>query len=349
MSELSTQDYKLLNYIMNANQSHEGWQSLLNIFLEHFKLSKINIFMLDSEFNILFQEWSGIPLTPSEIAGYVNNTSIAACSHKNTRNNSHKARYTIDHTLHQDHLGHVLIKFQRDNIHTPFTQNEEKRFTHMSKFLKKAIELRIKFSDQDKNELRIKSILNKLRLPASYLDEFGDIIAHNNAMEKFIKFQNSLKIEDKKIVLSNKKHNHLLVHSISNSMKNSEEIESSLDSNAYSVAVRSNGENFTIGACKLAEKSADGETLSGALLYVVSPDFLQPIKPSQLKILFGLTEAEAQVCSLFAKNMTLKEIAIQENKSANTVREQLQSCYLKTNTKKQLELINLLSSLPLDN
>ena len=95
MSELCTQDYKLLNYIMDANQSQEGWQSLLNNFLEHFELSKINLFMLDSEFNILFQEWSGMPLTVSEIEGYVNNTSIAVCSHKNTRNNSHKARYAM--------------------------------------------------------------------------------------------------------------------------------------------------------------------------------------------------------------------------------------------------------------
>jgi DNA-binding CsgD family transcriptional regulator len=84
-------------------------------------------------------------------------------------------------------------------------------------------------------------------------------------------------------------------------------------------------------------------------MYVVSPEFLTPVNKDQLKSLFALTEAESHVCSLFAQNKPLKEIAVLEGKSVNTVREQLQNSYVKTNTKNQLELINLLASLPVTN
>ena len=69
------------------------------------------------------------------------------------------------------------------------TIEEENRFTQMSKYLSKAIELRVKFSDQDKNDLRLKSVLNKLRLPVSAVNEFGEIVAHNNAMVNFLQHQ----------------------------------------------------------------------------------------------------------------------------------------------------------------
>jgi DNA-binding CsgD family transcriptional regulator len=239
-----------------------------------------------------------------------------------------------------------MVTFQRGEEHGPFTVEEEGRFTQVSKYLSKAVELRVKISGQDKNDLRLKSVLNKLRLPVTAVNEFGDIVAHNDAMLGFLQSQDALIIEGSHLALFNDGYNKKLKHAIVKSVAQSKDFESSVDSDSSIITVNKGGNSFVIGTCELSDKTAGTDQFSGALLYVVSPDLLKPISAEQLQRIFLFTNAESVVCSLFAQNMSLKEIAIQENKSVNTVREQLQNCYVKTHTKNQLELVNLLSGLP---
>lgn len=374
MSELSTQDYPLLDYLMDANRIPEGWQSLLDKFLEHFNLRHINLYMIDSKFNVLFQEWGGVQPSVAALKEYieeifphdkVHQTMLVSPECKWITGNfepyqsmlnampkfhewtgTHNFPYTTGCVLYRGQQGQVQVTFQRGKEHGPFTIEEENRFTSMSKYLAKAVELRVKIADQDKNDLRLKSVLNKLRLPVTAVNEFGDIVAHNDAMLGFLQSQDVLKIEGAQLVLSQDADNQKLKHAIVKSVANAKALESPFDADSSMISVKKGNEGFVVGACELSEKTEGEEQFSGALLYVVSPDLLQPIKPSQLRNLFGLTEAEALVCSLFAQNMTLKQIAAQESKSVNTVREQLQNCYVKTNTNTQLELMNLLSGLP---
>jgi DNA-binding CsgD family transcriptional regulator len=374
MSELSTQDYPLLDYLMDANRIPEGWQSLLDKCLEHFNLRLINLYMIDSKFNMLFQEWSGAQPSIEHGKWYieeilpqdkVSQTMMMSPECKwitgnfepyqsmlNAMPNYHEwidktnLPYTTACVLYRGQQGQVMVACQRGKEHGPFTLEEENRFTSMSKYLAKAVELRVKIADQDKNDLRLKSVLNKLRLPVTAVNEFGDIVAHNDAMLGFLQSQDVLTIEGAQLALSHDADNQKLKHAIVKSVANAKELESSFDGDSSMISVEKGDNRFVVGACELSEKTDGEEQFSGALLYVVSPDLLQPIQPSQLRNLFGLTEAEALVCSLFAQNMTLKQIAAQESKSVNTVREQLQNCYVKTNTNTQLELMNLLSGLP---
>jgi DNA-binding CsgD family transcriptional regulator len=375
MSELASQDILLLDYLMDANCTSTGWQSLLDKFLDHFNLRHINLYMVDSKFNVLFQEWSGAQPTVQAIKHYmddifphdkVHQTMLMSPEcHWVTGNfepyqtmlnempgfhdwaKDYNFPYTTGCVLYRSPQGQVQVTFQRGFEHGPFTLEEEERFTQMSRYLSKAIELRIRIADQDKNDLRLKSILNKMRLPVSAVNEFGDIVAHNDSMIGFLQSQSLLKIDDNQLKLIHDDANQMLKHAIVKSVANSKNLESSFDSDSSMIKVSGEEVEFIVGACELSE-GADDDSFSGALLYVVSPEFCKSIKADQLKSLFGLTEAEAQVCSAFANNMTLKEIAVQEGKSVNTVREQLQNCYAKTNTKSQLELINLLASLPVE-
>jgi DNA-binding CsgD family transcriptional regulator/PAS domain-containing protein len=377
MSDLTIKDIPLIEHIMDANRIPEGWQALLNEFLNHFNLKHINLYMLDSKFNILFQEWSGVQPTVQAIKEYMDNyfsdnklhqTMLISpeCKwitgnfepYQTMLNNmpgyykwaaENNFSYTTGCVLYRGQQGQIHVTFQRGEEQGPFTIEEENRFTLMSKYLSKAIELRVKFSDQDKNDLRLRSVLNKLRLPVSALNEFGSIIAHNNAMVDFLKYQDVLKIDKNQLRLSNNEHDKLMKQSIVKSVAYAKNIASTFNTDPSMIEVNVRNENFTIGTCGLSEKEDGGDRFVGALLYVVSPDLIKPASRSKIKNLFNLTNAEAQVCYFFAQNIPLKQIAFQESKSINTVREQLQNCYVKTNTANQLELINLLASLPLEN
>jgi DNA-binding CsgD family transcriptional regulator len=377
VSDLTIKDIPLIEHIMDANRIPEGWQALLNEFLNHFNLRHINLYMLDSKFNVLFQEWSGIQPTVQAIKEYMDNyfsddkvhqTMLMSpeCKwitgnfepYQTLLNNmpgyykwaaENNFPYTTGCVLYRGQQGQVQVTFQRGEEQGPFTIEEENRFTQISKYLSKAIELRVKFSDQDKNDLRLKSVLNKLRLPVSAINEFGEIVAHNNAMVNFLQYQDVLKLDKNQLRLSSNEHDKLMKQSIVKSVANAKNMESAFDADSSMVEVHVKNENFTIGTCELSEKEDGGDRFVGALLYVVSPDLIKPASKAQIKRLFNLTNAEAQVCYLFARNIPLKQIAFQESKSVNTVREQLQNCYVKTNTANQLELINLLASLPLEN
>lgn len=374
MTDLSTQDYPLLDYLMDANRAAEGWQSLLDKFLEHFNLRHINLYMVDSKSNVLFQERSGVQPSISALKDYLENiihqdkihqTILVSpeCTWVTGNLEPYQSmlnamplykKWTVDYNLpyttgcvlYRGHQGQCQVTFQRGIEHGPFTQEEEKRFTKVSTYLAKAVQLRVKITDQGKNNLRLKSVLNKFRLPVTAVNEFGDIIAHNDAMATFLQTQSTLRIENSQLVLSNSESDRLLKHSMMKSIAKYKTFESMFDAQSRVVNVSIDGRKFAVGSCELTERSTEGDHFSGALLYVVSPELQQAIKPSQLKVLFGFTVAEALVCSLFAQNMTLKEIAALESKSVNTVREQLQNCYLKTNTGNQLELMSLLSVLP---
>ncbi|WP_091754882.1 helix-turn-helix transcriptional regulator [Methylobacterium sp. ap11] len=81
------------------------------------------------------------------------------------------------------------------------------------------------------------------------------------------------------------------------------------------------------------------------LLILVDLDFEREIETSSLKIIFGLTEAEARLAKFISKGYTPSEIATDLNLSIATIRTQLASIYNKTRTRRQAELVSLVNKL----
>jgi len=64
---------------------------------------------------------------------------------------------------------------------------------------------------------------------------------------------------------------------------------------------------------------------------------------AQMRSLYGLTQAEAEICRLVIQGMTGKEIARRRNVSYETVKSQVRSVLSKTKCKRRTELIKLCS------
>lgn len=82
---------------------------------------------------------------------------------------------------------------------------------------------------------------------------------------------------------------------------------------------------------------------AAAVLYCVSPAQGHGIKRQMLRTLFGLTPAEARLALELTRSADLQQAAEQLNLSANTVKSQLRAVFRKTNTRRQQELVRLLS------
>ena len=76
---------------------------------------------------------------------------------------------------------------------------------------------------------------------------------------------------------------------------------------------------------------------------IVALEILGPtaLPAARLRSLFGLSEAEAQLVGALVDGLTLKEIAARRGVAVTTVRSQLRSVFLKTETERQADLVAL--------
>jgi DNA-binding CsgD family transcriptional regulator len=89
--------------------------------------------------------------------------------------------------------------------------------------------------------------------------------------------------------------------------------------------------------------SASGTPTS--LVIIVDPEDCPPLTRNAFRELFGLTDAEIHVAASLMCGYSPVQIAKSQNKCLGTVRQQLKSIYAKTQTKRQSELVALLSRL----
>ena len=88
--------------------------------------------------------------------------------------------------------------------------------------------------------------------------------------------------------------------------------------------------------------TAPAEGPCSVLVLIDLEDVPQP-RPHVLRMIFGLTETEANVAAAIARGDTPSEIAEARGISLATVRSQLASIYTKTAARRQSELVSLLA------
>lgn len=377
MTALCAQDLPLVDLILDANYHEDGWHKLLDRLRTHFNLKSSNLYLVDfKNFTMFFQDTSGEMLPPAALQEYAVKfypidpvhrvmLSSPACTWVTSNFEPYRTQltsmpehlewvkkydvpYTTGCVLYRKGTSVCAMMFQRSYELGEFSVEEEERFSAISQYIAKAINVRIRMLMAAKDDVRLSSVLNAIKLPVAATNEFGEVIAQNRLMTDLLASQNYLsKDEHSRLVLKNADANRLLNYSVIQSVSKAKSNEVGYVTDIIECNAEKGSAPFYIGTSELIERSDDnGEVFAGSMIYVASSKFVKPVDEDQLISLFGLTPAEARSCSLFSANLSLKEIARQEDKSVNTVREQIQNAYVKTGVRNQIELINLLASLP---
>ena len=84
-----------------------------------------------------------------------------------------------------------------------------------------------------------------------------------------------------------------------------------------------------------------------AALFVIPTTKQSQMPRDALVLLYDLTPAEVRVCEMITRGEPPREIAIMLGVSVNTVRSHLARVFDKTGTKRQVDLVSLVSSLTL--
>lgn len=372
---VAEQDMHLIEMLFVANQAAQGWQEFLDEFTRHFNLKNSHLYIVHKENkNLRFQDWSGIRPSDQDLMSYVEkyvyddpyqDMILSSPPGKFYSSNLHVEQEVLEKSLMysgwavpQGIIGAAagiifsegdwlaILHSNRGEGSDNYSQSELNRLTAFVPYVEKALKLRIELAEGKNDQPESESLLNKFSLPVILFNEFSEPVAYNKKISELQQKNPALEITlGQSISLGDEQLDWNFYLNITEAITSAK--GRSIGYGYKTVAMTDSKTQYFIGVEPIVETDLDSsDVFVGVIAYWVGGESL--ISAEKLQGLFDLTDAESQVCAYFINGMPLKDIASLRNKSINTIREQLQSCYKKTHCKNQLELMNLLASIPSD-
>ncbi|MHA1597557.1 MAG: helix-turn-helix transcriptional regulator, partial [Alphaproteobacteria bacterium] len=114
------------------------------------------------------------------------------------------------------------------------------------------------------------------------------------------------------------------------------------------VLRKSGGQDFLLDVSPLKDSLNElGEKFMGALVLVVDPENRKVISTCGIDLLFGLSKAEANVCDLLVEGRSTEDMAEIRDVSIETIRSQVKSVLMKTNSSNRSDVLRKAISLNL--
>ncbi|GLQ33069.1 helix-turn-helix transcriptional regulator [Litoribrevibacter albus] len=372
MKQIHPGDAFLLGYLLEVNQTADGWQRFMEALVEHFGLRSSTLMVINPRtLAVRFHVDGGTQTSPEYAESYIEkyvytdvlmNTVISNPSNQFLATNllpESLAAYQCASQLEwADPQGigdsaaacvfsegdwSCILFNNRRKVQGPYKEEEIQRLNALLPFVEKAVQSSFLLNQRSQDQLRARSLVNNFRIPVVVLTEYGEVWAMNDSMKEIVDNSSDLYIEHKNLRLRQPDKDKQLTTGIVQAIKRATGFEMRVEQ-AEKILVN---EHITLGFQELREyDELTGDVFLGALVFAFSSNLIRPMPPNRLKELFGLTPTEAQVCHLLSDGYGIKSIAMVEDKSVSTVREQVNNIFQKTGTTSQVSLINLLASLP---
>lgn len=348
--QVSTRDVFLLQKLLDANRLPSGWQDFFQIFRQHFELYSCDLNLLP----VVSEPVDAVSLQSSESL----NCSIGEDLQSRDALVPDSLEYDQWQLAKNDAVYQAAIKIKVN--HHSFSFHHSKllvdgnyqvealnRIDAFLPYIVKALITKISLLENKQGKLKTQALLNKLRFPVALINVSGKLLAINNLMQQLISHNSVLALTDGAILLVSEMEENIqpCSGSLLSENFNSRLITAHHGLPAYRLVSERLEGNVNSSKSPLIDDSLPDD-FSGCLVYAVSSQMLLAASIEKIQSLFNLTYSESVCCHLLSQGFSIKEIAQKEEKSINTVREQLHSSYKKTRTTNQLELINILASLP---
>lgn len=367
------EDQVLLEKLFDANKSITGWVDFCQSFYEHFNLRSVHLYLLNTQtYANRFQETAGKMPTEQDYKRYAETyihhdpfqdffissppgqfyASNLVPIDQEIRNSRMAIEWAVPQGLEYGCAAIIYLEKEwacvlhtTRNIEQPaYSEEEVGRMNAFIPYLEKAIRQRIQIAELTPiNKHHLTATLNALKFPSILFNEFGEVVSLNQKMSQFLDSQSQLKVIDNHVSLNNPEDSESLSLAITQTTSLAKGLD--LDYANDPIPLEHNSD-ISINFCEILEQGEQGDFFVGALLYIFDKNQINSPEIENLKSIFGFTQAEAQVAKLICEGLPPGSIANELKKSVETVREQLSTCYQKTKTKGQVELINLLMSLP---
>ena len=245
----------------------------------------------------------------------------------------------------QDHTVQFLVQRTKQAGH--FTRDETDFVNRLVPHIQNAIELRHKMESMRAVEKSVAALNDRFSQPFALLDENMNVCFISEIMVEAIEQSRGLKLNADKLLIKNPDENAKLYRLLQQ-----------CSATACGKGV-GNGAVMTINAdyhdrlCLKVmpfplqlDNSFSFSRRAFVVVFLSADSLFFSLAGEQLAVQYQLTERERQLAALLCKGLSLEQIAQCNGVKTSTLRKQLKSIYVKTNTHRQGELIvTLLNSL----
>jgi DNA-binding CsgD family transcriptional regulator len=232
------------------------------------------------------------------------------------------------------------VSLFREESGSSFNASELEILQFLSPHMRRAFNLHFEFSGMKALSLGLQKSLDMLTTGVIFFDAQGEIAYMNRTASTIVSQRNGLLATHRGLSAEAPTESALLINTILEAVSRSNGIGISRQ---VSIQVsRRARPALQIAISPIRDQAIDASNPVAAVALITDP--LLRHRPSQdiLRSLFGLTPAECRVALLLGDGHSPREISQMVGVSFNTVRSQIRSIFLKTDVKRQGELIRLL-------
>ena len=258
-----------------------------------------------------------------------------------------KVHYHIGAIIFRDSARLAMLDMQRPLEAGPFETHELEQIKIFEPHLRRALVINQKFWDVLANPAAATTVLDNLEIGVIFLDEKARPVYLNRKAEDLTKSGEGVVLRPDGLsaeLPEQAKSLQLLAY---------ESVQTGLGKGlspggVMRVGILPEAPHQVLITPFRTEKNDLG--LTGfricAAVFISSPSQRHAVSVESLKNMFELTTAEARLVSELANGLTLEEIADKFDITKNTARDQLKSIFSKVNTRRQTDLINLVTTSP---
>ena len=258
--------------------------------------------------------------------------------------------YRVAGRLNSTHAWHDHITFQYIDNRGPVTRKELDYANLFIPHFAKSVELGRKFAILKARFNALLGALDHYLIGTIITTQNGIILLANAEADRIFDRKDGLAKDDQgRISLPDGNSAELLsLIAKASATANGEGMDTE---QIMSITRRSGLDSYVLSICPLrdAENTLENN-FRGAIIYVTDPSNRAIISTDGIAKLYGLTQAEDDICSLLVSGMTTLEIAETRSVQLETVRSQIKRVLNKTQVKTRIQLIKLALSinLPID-
>ena len=271
------------------------------------------------------------------------------------------SRYDIAHMINGIVFGpssrqaapYVICSFLRGLHAGRFTAFERERLAILIPHLSRSLGVMTRLRDAELKTAASQAALDRLNTGVLLFDARGLVTFANRAARNILGDEDGLLLKYRlgdsvlgELVAEKRRSQEALACAIRN-VVSPDILHASFFSHAVSVSRPSRRQDYVLNFSALAERNEFGTGSNAPRAIAFITDCAEPIKLDKelLRKTYGLSPAEIRLAELLSECQTVEETATRLGLSKHTVRTQLQSIYLKTNTNNRAKLIRLLLSL----
>jgi DNA-binding CsgD family transcriptional regulator len=235
------------------------------------------------------------------------------------------------------------IIVQRSVDHPAFTHADIAALNGLMPHLQRAIQMRQRFSDLQTGQNFLRGGLDALTIPTFLVDESGRAAWRNRQAEGLLLSNDTLSCVNGQFMAKDQNAAQRISDAISDAITLG---QSTAQSSGKAIQIARFGLlPLTLIVTPLSFDTS-GKRGRGAIVFAFDPEQSLTISTEQVRDLFNLTNAEAQLAVCLCEGRPLEACAGDRGVSINTTKSQLRRIFAKTGTSRQVDLLALLFTSP---